>query len=221
MGDADRGPAVSDQEILAVFANADERLRMREVADELPITDETLSDRLDDLYERGLVATDDDVSGERWYLAPGARDEITIPDEEVETDVEAQATKTTGVETSTRDEESPETPPPDPQADTMGPIYESATDTIEAFDPPGTADEKERRREALRQAYAYLRNSGRADREDLTSDVFPEASGGYDDSRMWWEQVIKPGLETLPGVVSPDEDGEWRFTEDEDEAARS
>lgn len=204
-----------------MLANADERLRIREVADELPIGDETLSDRLDDLYERGLVATEDDVSGERWYLDPSARDEVTIPDEEVETDVEAQATKTTGVEASERDAETPETPPPDPQEDTMGPIYESATDTIEAFDPPGTTDEKERRREALRRAYAYLRDSGSADREDLTSDVFPEASGGYDQPRAWWEQVVRPGLETLPGVVPPGENGEWRFTEDEGEAPRS
>lgn len=221
MGDADRGAAVSDQEILAVLANADERLRMREVADELPIGDETLSDRLDDLYERGVVATEDDVSGERWYLAPGARDEVTIPDEEVETDVEAQATKTTGVEASPRDEETPETPPPDPQEDPTGPIDESAADAIEAFDPPGTADEKERRREALRQAYAYLRDRGRADRKDIASDVFPEASGGYDDSRIWWEQVVRPGLETLPGVESQGEDGEWRFAEGEDEAPRN
>lgn len=49
MADEHHGPDVSDQEILAVFANRDDqRLKSREVADDLPLAVEDLSDRLED-----------------------------------------------------------------------------------------------------------------------------------------------------------------------------
>lgn len=61
MGDPDREPRVSDEEILSVFARSDETdLIAAEVADELPIHHDTLNDRLDDLYERGLLESEDE-----------------------------------------------------------------------------------------------------------------------------------------------------------------
>lgn len=220
MSDAGRGPVVSDQEILAVFESADEqRLLTREAADELPISIEELADRLDDLNERGLLVLEDEgaLEDDQWSLTPEAFDEITISDEEVETKIEAQATKTTGSETSPREEETPESPPPDPQAGPLEPITDATADVLEAFDPPGTPDEQALRREALRHTYAYLRERGGAGREEFEADVFPGASGAYDSPDDWWDEVIRPGLEAHPGIIASEEDDGWRFSESRDE----
>jgi len=205
---------VIDREILSVFANADERrLRVEDVADELPLPIEILSDRLDDLYERGLLVRDGDGPGVRWHLAPDVDDELTIPKEEVETEVEAQASKTTGAETSPREEE---TPPPDPQEGPTEPPHDPAPDEIEAFDPPGTAEESDLRRGALRRAYVYLRKRGTTRREDFEDDVFPQAPRSVRrPGRGLWEDVVRSGLDTLPNVATSEGDGEWRFTGDD------
>jgi hypothetical protein len=142
-------------------------------------------------------------------------DELTIPEEEVETEVEAQASKTTGAETSPREEETPETPPPDPQEGPTEPPHDPAPDGIEAFDPSGTAEERDLRRGALRRAYVYLRKRRTARREDFEDDVFPQAPGAYDGpDEGWWEDVVCPGLDTLPNVATSERDGKWRFTGD-------
>lgn len=230
MGDADRGPTVTDREILAVFANVDrDALQADDVAAELPIPVETVSDRLADLSERGLLdPAGEDLPGERWRLAPDVDEDATAPDETVETDVEAQASKVTGTETAPRDLETAETPPPDPQEERGEPLHRPAPDPLQAFDPPGTPEEKDRRRGALRRAYAYLRKRGTATRADLETDVYPGAPGGYDDPGEWWAEVVRPGFDALPDVepagdtedAEVDEDGEaWRFTGEQPEAA--
>lgn len=214
MGAGDREPNVTDREILTVFDSMNERrLRPKEVADELPISVETLSDRLDDLHERGLLArADEKLPGVRWRLAPEATDGESLPEERVETDTEAQTTKVTGSETPPHEEETPETPPPDPQAGTSAPPHERSPDAIEAFDPPGTLEEKDLRRGALRRAYNYLRRRGRARRTDFESDVFPEAPGGYESpDEGWWRDVVRPGLDALPDVEAVGEGDEWRI----------
>lgn len=224
MGDAERGPAVSDQEILAVFANADDRrLRTGEVADELPIAYESLSDRLDDLHERDLIVVDEEegVPETRWRLRADAEDSINIADAEVETNVEAQASRTSGTESTAREAETPETPPPEPQTDPLGPIEGASEGDSTFFEPPGeTPEEKANRREALRRAYAFLHDRGEADRSDFQSEVFSEVPAGYDEPDSWWEEVIGPGLRALPDVGAPDEEGPWRYTGDRDGAVR-
>lgn len=142
---------------------------------------------------------------------------MTIPDEAVETDVEAQATKATGVEAETRDQESPESPPPDPQEDPVGSVRQTPPDVTEAFDPPGTPQEVDSRRDALRQVHEYLRTGGPADREDVQTDVFPEASAAYDRPDEWWDELVRPGLEAFEGVIFREEDGTWRVVEDSDD----
>lgn len=78
---------------------------------------------------------------------------------------------------------------------------------IDAFEPPGTPGERNRRREALRRAYAYLRERETARQEDFESDVFPEAPAGYDSpADGWWDQVVAPALRSLSDVTA-DEGG--------------
>ncbi|PSP75645.1 hypothetical protein BRC81_14760 [Halobacteriales archaeon QS_1_68_20] len=215
MGDADRGPRVTDREILAVFAEMDGNvLHDEDVADELPLSNELLVDRLDDLEERGLVETaDEDVPGERWRLTAAGQRAADLPEPEVETDVEAQAAKTTDSATATREEETPESPPPDPQEGEGSPPGDpsaqlpSEVPGLEAFDPPGDTRQKERRRGLVRRAYAYLREQGAATRENFVADVYSTTPADYEDPDDRWEQVVGPGLETLPTV---EKDGDVR-----------
>lgn len=219
MDDANADPEVSDEEILVVLDETDESwLRVEDIAEELPTDADRLQDRLDDLYNRELLDRDtDDPRGEQWQLTQEGRERATVPESEVETDVEAQAAKTTGVESPTTDEETPDTPPEDPQETVPGKPHRRADDAIEAFDPPGTPIQKDERRTALRQAHEYLRERGSVTREEFTSEVFPDAQGAYDaPDAGWWDDVIRPGLEQLPTVERAD-DG-WRYIgTDEDE----
>lgn len=215
MGNPDDEPQVSDEEILSVFARSDDtNLLVTDVADELPIHHTVLDGRLDDLYERGLLERDDESRGVVWTLASGVGDDHLIPESEIETDVEAQATAATGPETPPQQEEEPTVSQQAPAESTRGPDVtdEPTVDAIETFDPPGTAVDQERNREALRAAYLYLRKRNSADREDFTTDVYPEHPGTYEEPDSWWQEVISPGLQAVSDVEMRDE--EWRFIGD-------
>lgn len=217
MADADRGPTVSDEEILAVFATLDgDRFQVTTVADELPLAADSLVDRLDDLEERGLLVREADTPRDTWGLAPGVAADSGLDDVRVETAVEAQAAKETGAETPPLEAETPRTPPPDPQTDPQGPVRRTPAEALEAFEPPGTAEQRERRRAAVLAAYRYLREQGRADRAAIESAVHSAAHGGYDRPGDWWEEVVRPGLEELPGVSEVGEGEEWVYTADRD-----
>ena len=207
----------SDEEILAAFDRSDaDALRPRDLVDQLSIGRDEAYDRLDDLEERGLVVSaDDEVDprDETWTLAEGVEEEL--PDD-VETGVEAQVSVLD--ETEPQDEHAgdppePDTPPADPAASDA-----FVDDAIAAFDPPGTAEEQERRRAAVRAAYTYLRKRGTASRGDFESDVFPTEQAGYDDpDEGWWDEVIRPGLDEIPNVNPVDDSGEaWDHADESD-----
>lgn len=215
MGDPDREPRVSDEEILSVFARSDDtNLIVTEVADELPIHHNVLDDRLDDLYERGLLERADESRGTVWTLVSDVEDDLVIPESEVETDVEAQTTAATGSETPPQQEETPPESQPAPTEQPSGPeaTEESPIDAIETFDPPGSSTNRERKREALRAAYRYLRTHDSAESDDFKTDVFPNHPAAYEDPNDWWQEVISSGLEVVPDVAVQDD--EWRFVGD-------
>lgn len=198
MSDSDRGPNVDPDDVLTVFAEMDGPLYVWEVADQLPVTEDDLALQLDDMEERGLVESDDDFApGQVWRLSEGV--DAEPDDEETVTETEAQAVGT-GAETGERDVETVDSPPAGPQEEDVL-EYEPPTSAIQAFDPPGTPDQAELRREALRHAYAYVRDRGQAGREQLVEDVFPEAQGAYESPEDgWWSEVVEPGLASIPGV---------------------
>lgn len=214
MGD-DRDPDVSAREVLVTFANSDRRyLRPVDAAETLSASADVLRDRFEELAVRGLLDTDEEHEpGVAWRLADDAPDEIEILDDEVVTDVEAQAERVVGSETLPHDQETVEEQPPGPQETVPGRPYEAADDAIESFDPPGTPDQAAQRRRALRRAYEFLRGRGSGSREEIVDEVFPEEPGAYegpDDG--WWTRVVRPGLEQLPDVESVDDGKEWRYT---------
>lgn len=207
--------AVDDEEILTVFAETDAGpLRPDQVAEDLPISTEDLRDRFDDLDERDLIRRNDDrQSGTVFHLTEEGASRLDVPDEDVVTSIEAQATGT-GTQSTTRDQETPDSPPPEPGEETAQPPYEPPADLIEAFDPPGTPEQKDQRREALRTAYEYLRDRGRVSRSEFVESVFPDAPGAYEEpTDGWWTEVIQPGLDHLPGPEPDDGDDAWRFDE--------
>ncbi|WP_224447815.1 hypothetical protein [Haloprofundus salilacus] len=86
---------MSDEEILAVFARTDaSELLPEDVADELPITDDRIGDRVDDLYEQGLLNLGDDPRGEVYTLTEAGASRAAGAESTVETDVEACASTT-------------------------------------------------------------------------------------------------------------------------------
>ncbi len=215
MVDADSGPAVSDEQILTAFVELDESpLYAWEVAEELPVGTEEVDDELLDLEERGLLESDEDYApGTVWRL-PDDVDPADAGGESAEgtaTDLEAQATDT-GTQGPPLDQETPESPPAEPGEEPSNPPYELPTDVIETFDPPGMPEQQDRRREALRHAYGYLREAGEADREELVDEVYPSYRGAYEEpDDGWWTEVVEPGFERLPGAERSGDDETWAF----------
>lgn len=96
---------------------------------------------------------------------------------------------------------------------------------------PSTKD-REECLEAIRAAYEYLQDHGKATMSEFVREVMPEHPVGYDvesdierindpDKRnrsTWWRKVVKPGLQALPDVESPPKGASnWTYTGDRDE----
>jgi len=210
--------SLSDDELLAAIARSDaDAVLDRDVANHVPAPVETVQDRLEDLYERGdLELAEEDTRGRTWRLDESVDPDGLPTEGETETDVESQA----------RGDDLTEAPPdhvetaPDPESrpEEPAPIDDAAADSIDALDLPGDATEKERRREAVRTAYLYLRKRGRADRDDFVADVHPEAPGDYaDPAEGWWDEVIRPGLDNLPDVEYDGDAEAWTYAGDPDD----
>ncbi|WP_224332824.1 hypothetical protein [Haloprofundus halobius] len=220
MTDADREPNVSDEEILAVFARTDaSALLSEDVADELPTTNDRIGDRVDDLYEQGLLDLGDDPRGEAYTLTEAGASRAPPDESTVETDVEAQAATTSSDAVPPAMQNDPSETPQSPSQEPLGDAYDltdDVADAIDAFEPPGSSDQRRRRHEALRAAYGYLRRRGHVSREAFERDVFPEHAAGYDSpDDGWWDAVVEPGLSGLPDVEAPGgPDDEWRVVGD-------
>ena len=74
---------------------------------------------------------------------------------------------------------------------------------------------KERQRMALYAAYRYLRDRGTARGETIVRDVYPDYPAGYADAQQWWEELLRPGLQRLPGVMYRQTDETWQHTDEE------
>lgn len=74
MGESGRKPKVTDEEMLAIFKETDERvLSTAEVSDELPITRRATLDRLTSLAEDGRVESKSIGQRNRvWWVPEGA-----------------------------------------------------------------------------------------------------------------------------------------------------
>jgi len=209
---------LGDDELLAVIARSDaDAVLDRDVADQVPAPVETVQDRLEELYERGaLELAEEDTRGRTWRLDESVDPESLPTESETETDVESQAS---GDDlTAAPPDHAEAAPDPESRPEAPAPIDADIADAVDALDLPGDATETERRREAVRTAYLYLRKRGRADREDFVADVHPEAPGEYaDPDDGWWDEVIRPGLDRLPNVEYDADAEMWAYAGDPDD----
>jgi len=84
---------------------------------------------------------------------------------------------------------------------------------INAFEGTASAAPlKERQRTALYAAYRYLRDRGTAKKDAIVGDVYPDHPAGYEDAQQWWEELLRPGLQELPGVTYQQNSGRWQYT---------
>ncbi|MFB6163586.1 MAG: hypothetical protein ABEJ31_00330 [Haloarculaceae archaeon] len=213
MIDVDAELDADDVAILTVFAESEaDALRAPQVADDLPLDTAAVRDRFDDLAESGLVLSVPDVrSGTAYQLTDDGVAALRESDRRVDTDLEAQATVASPA-TLPHDQETSDTPAPEPGQTQPDSPYEPPADFVEAFDPPGTPEQQERRRRALRAASEYLREHERVPRSEFVAEVFPNAQGAYEaPTDGWWSEVIQPGLEHLPGATTDGGGDVWRF----------
>ncbi|WP_324759757.1 helix-turn-helix domain-containing protein [Haloarcula montana] len=83
--------------------------------------------------------------------------------------------------------------------------------SIANADLPGSGELLERRRDALRASYDYLREHPDTDHGAFLNDVFPEHPAGYTTADEWWD-AIGPALESLPDVeIASDSDHVWHY----------
>lgn len=220
MGTPDREPEVSDEAILTVFVRRDDSgLHARQVAEDLPMDRDALNDRLDDLYERGFLDSEDVPGGTAWSIVPSVEDDLSPSDEPIETSVEEQAASDTDLETSPRRTGAGSTGVGMGEDESVGGNEESPTDLIDGIDIPGAPDQQEDRRAALRAAYRYLREGATAQKDDIATEVFPDHPAGYEKPNDgWWQQVVRPGLVALPDVERHGD--RWRFVGDEEDEER-
>ena len=192
----------------------DPGLVTEEVAEDLLINRDVLDDRLDDLYERSLLDSKDELRGTEWFIEPSVEEDLLSSESEIQTTVEAQTESAANSETSPRRTDARAPDARLPEDEPIGDMEEPTTDLIEAIDLPGTPDEQRERREALWAAYRYLRDGINASRDDFETEVFPNNSAGYENpDDGWWQQIVQPGLVALPDVER--RGGEWRHVGDE------
>jgi hypothetical protein len=82
-------------------------------------------------------------------------------------------------------------------------------EALDEMEFPGASEMmRDWRRDAVHEAYEYLREQGPATRETLIDAVYPPHSAGYADADAWFD-CVGPRLAELPGVER--DDGEFRL----------
>lgn len=195
-----RKPRVSDEDLLNVFrSTSDPVLSTAEITDEVPIKRRGTYTRLRNLEESGTLESKQ-IGGRNtvWWLTTESNETRTVepiderePSPEVGTD-----------ESDDRDEES----------DTVG--------WFPQLDLPGSGDKLEKRHEAVRAAYEYLKETGEAKAGDFQNDVYPDYPAGYtsgkDPAYSWWTNCVYKGLKQLAkgydeSIQVPDTREPWRY----------
>jgi hypothetical protein len=191
---------VSLEDVLGVFdAVRGPVITSSDVADQLDCTTEAARQKLTRLYDQGKVDKRKTGRTVVWWHTGGER--ITPS--------ERTGVQQGGSETSP-DRGEPVDPVPAEDADETP---ESLDEAIAAVDTPGSGQNLERREQALREAYEYLKEHGEAQRKDF-EDLLGDDVGYSGGFRSWWTNYVKAkdALKQLPNVEAPGE-GEhtWHY----------
>ncbi|KAB1194093.1 helix-turn-helix domain-containing protein [Haloferax sp. MBLA0076] len=192
---------ISLDAVLDVFRARDDAARpltATDVLEELDCSRRTAHNKLNELEERGDLATRKVGARSRVWWIPLTGD----------ASVATTSAETSGERPSTR--ESPhrgagaegghglDHPP-------------AVSNAIEQADLPGSGPMLDARREALSAAYEYLTDHPEAKKADFLRDVYYEYPAGFESAEGWWN-AIQPALKQLPGVDPPEERGHiWHF----------
>lgn len=189
-----RPPEVDDDELTEAVERAVERtgfpaVRGADVAEQLPIKERAVRNRLNELADAGEVRS-------RKFGTATAYAPLTAPQASFD-----------GVEAG------------GPAADPVGSddVQEQLVeDAIQEIEPPGGRD-PEAAREAVRAAYCYLRDHGPAPSSEILEEIYPGHPAGYQTGTRhggWWRHLVKPGLEQLPTVSKPVGGQAWRVVDE-------
>jgi DNA-binding Lrp family transcriptional regulator len=187
---AGRPPEVSDKEILELIRLTDDPvLTTAEIAQSLPIGQRAVLNRLSELHNQGIVNRknlDDQYSV--WWI-PSSSQVMLQPQ------IQAYEQKVEDYRHRSK---------PAPSEDTV-------RELITEIDIPGSDETEEKRREAIKAAYEFLRNRREAAKQDFIENIFTEYGAGYSSARAWWEKLIRPALKQFPTVKSPPQGGSWEY----------
>jgi hypothetical protein len=187
---ADRIPLDSVLDVFAARADRAKPLTASDVMDALDCSRRTAHNKLNELEERGAIATRKVGARSRvWWIPIGA--DSDGPDD-------------AGSEPS----DGPGDAPTDADATSERP---AVADAIAEADLPGSGPMLDARREALSVAYEYLADHPEATKADFLRDVYHDHPAGFESAEGWWN-AIQPALKGLPGVNPPKERGHiWHF----------
>lgn len=208
MGDRERSDSgtfvetVSLEDVLGVFDDVrGPVITSSDVADQLDCTTEAARQKLTRLYDQGEVDKRKTGRVVVWWHTGG-----TPP-----TPSERTPTETAG-EQRAEPEPSPDTTP----LAQDGQDAERLDDAIAAVDTPGSGETRERREQALREAYEYLKDHGQAQKSDFKNLLGDDV--GYAGFQGWWQNYIhgKDALAQLPNVEPPGEAEDiWHYAGDD------
>lgn len=191
-------------DVLEVFEEREDRARpltANDVTDALGIARRTAHNKLNALVERGELETRKVGARGRVWWVPITRDEAAAS-----SDTQSRETVDAPADPSPVAPEEPSREPAESGLDVDA--------AIDAVDTPGSGETQERRREALREMYDYLREHGTARRRDFEEIVDAE-DVGYGSFNSFWNNYVKAkdALKQLPNVDPPGE-GEhtWRYS---------
>lgn len=217
MTDAGRKPATTPEDVLEVFADRADRaepMTAPELADRLNCSRRTALNKLHDLADAGDVSSKKVGGRSKVWWVPIHDATPTDPD------------RRDGGE-STVEPPARTSPVGDPGESTGADTdrLTAALDTLDATDDlratvrptlAGAGDLLERRVDAILRMYAYLREHGTAEKNDLLDVVDPDVVD-YADANSVWSNMVKgkDTLRALPGVRTPSAGKTtWRY-EDE------
>lgn len=183
-----------------------------EVADRLDVSRPTATSRLQQLAARDDVGTDKVGRTRIWWPSP-----VVTPAKAPEQPPGGPAEgEVSPAKTSAE-------PPAEPPAETEE-CREQMENALDDVDVPGRkAAVEQTRREAIRFAWEFLADRGRAESSELANATFGKFFDddhlGYSTSSRYpgyqmWDGTVRDALKQLPGVEPPAERGStWRFDE--------
>jgi len=189
---------VSLEDVLGVFdAVRGPVITSSDVAEELDCTTEAARQKLRRLYDQGEVDKRKTGRVVVWWRTTGTP---PTPSERTPTTPEPTA------------EDTPAAPVEEIDAEQDAQDADVVDAAITRVDTPGSGETREKRKQALREAYEYLRAEGTAQRSDF-EDLLGDDVGYNGGFRSWWTNYVKAkdALKQLPNVDPPAE-GEHTWT---------